>query len=55
MIQMAADRFLRCDFCGKAIRPKDIYFWDEDEDLNKCAACYEDEWEAMVESLDQGE
>lgn len=55
MIQMVADRFFRCDFCGKAIRPKDIYFWDEDEDLNKCYACDEADWEAMLESLDQGE
>jgi hypothetical protein len=55
MIQMVSDRFLRCDFCGGAIRPKDIYFWDEDEDLNKCYACDEAEWESMVESLDQSD
>jgi len=35
------------------IRPKDVYFWDEDEDLNKCYACDEADWESLISSLEK--
>jgi len=50
---MVSDRFLRCDFCGGVIRPKDVYFWDEDEDLNKCYLCDEADWESLINSLEK--
>ncbi len=38
-IRVTSDRFTRCNFCGKAIKPKEEYLWDPDNNLKMCLDC----------------
>lgn len=48
MIRCRSNAFIKCSWCGKVIKPKEEYLWDEDLDLVQCLDCDEAYWESLI-------
>ncbi|MEW6769948.1 MAG: hypothetical protein AB1330_00960 [Bacillota bacterium] len=45
--------WIKCDDCGKIIKPREQYLYNEETGHKQCSRCYDTEYQEYLEELDK--